>query len=119
MRPGKSILFGQLGRCLYFGLPGPPFAVQALFYALILPLIRNMQGYVPWKTEIKRATLLNDIQLSGNEVLRLQEGVLFARNEVNMVRLAQPNEVPNCYIYCHAGRKNFQSGTLITVQPIL
>lgn len=118
MRPGKSILFGLLGQSLYFGLPGPPFAVQTLFYALVLPTILAAQGHVRWKPLMRRARLDEEIHLSGSDMLRLQEGILFAQNEINMVRAARKNEQPNCYIYCHTGRKIFQRGMLVSVQII-
>jgi molybdopterin molybdotransferase len=118
MRPGKSILFGLLGRSLYFGLPGPPFAVQTLFYALVLPTISAASGCIPWKPEMKRAILVSDLMLNGKDMLRLQEGILSVHKEVNTVRLAARNEIPNCYIYCHAGRRNFHRGALVSVQPI-
>ncbi len=118
MRPGKSVLFGLLGRSLYFGLPGPPFAVQTLFYTLIQPAIKAAQGCIRWKPEMGRALLLDDIHLRGKDMLRLQEGILSVQDGVNMVRLARQNEVANCYIHCHAGRKIFHRDTLIPVQPI-
>ena len=118
MRPGKSVLFGLLGKSLFFGLPGPPFAVQALFYALILPAIKAAQGCFRCNPEMKRAMLADDIHLNSRDMLKLQEGVMFVRGEVNMVRLTRPNEIANCYIHCPTGRRNFSSGALVSVYPI-
>lgn len=47
MRPGMPILFGRIGSCLVFGLPGNPVAVVASFLSLVRPALRWMQGSEP------------------------------------------------------------------------
>jgi len=44
MRPGMPLLFGELDRALFLGLPGNPVSVLATFRQLALPLLDAMQG---------------------------------------------------------------------------
>lgn len=44
MRPGKPILFGEIGECLVFGLPGNPASVFVGFALFVKPAIRLIAG---------------------------------------------------------------------------
>jgi molybdopterin molybdotransferase len=117
LRPGKSTLFGMLGESLYFGLPGPPPAVHALFHALVRPALMAAGGMKKWRPLTVRARLERDISIAKADTLRLHEGVLFQHRETCSVRLPSQKEIPNCYMYCQAGRKNFRRGSTIGVLP--
>lgn len=117
LRPGKSTLFGMLGNSLYFGLPGPPPAVHALFHALVRPALMAAGGMKKWRPRTVRARLERDISISKADTLRLHEGVLYQLREICSVRLPFPQEVPNCYLLCKAGRRNFRRGSNIAVLP--
>lgn len=44
MKPGMPVLFGELGRSLYLGLPGNPVSVLATFRQLARPLLDSLQA---------------------------------------------------------------------------
>jgi len=44
IKPGKPFLFGQLGRCLIFGLPGNPVSAFVTFLQFVRPAILKMMG---------------------------------------------------------------------------
>lgn len=44
LKPGMPTLFGQLGACLYFGLPGNPVASAVTFRVFVGFALRAMQG---------------------------------------------------------------------------
>ena len=44
IKPGKPFLFGQLGRCLVFGLPGNPVSAFVTFLQFVRPAILKMMG---------------------------------------------------------------------------
>ena len=44
IKPGKPFLFGQLGRCAVFGLPGNPVSAFVTFLQLVRPAILKMMG---------------------------------------------------------------------------
>lgn len=110
MRPGRSILFGKLGRTLFFGLPGPPYAVRTLLHALVGPALLAMQGAKqagPKKTE---AYLLHPLEVKHHEVLQLKDGVLVLSGGRCSVRLAGRLETSNCHILLHPGCSRYGEG---------
>src|SRR5690348_7139182 len=44
LKPGMPTLFGQIGACLYFGLPGNPVASAVTFRVFVRFALRAMQG---------------------------------------------------------------------------
>ena len=44
IKPGKPFLFGQLGRCFIFGLPGNPVSAFVTFLQFVRPAILKMVG---------------------------------------------------------------------------
>jgi molybdopterin molybdotransferase len=44
IKPGKPFLFGQLGRCFVFGLPGNPVSAFVTFLQFVRPAILRMMG---------------------------------------------------------------------------
>ena len=110
MRPGKSTLFGKLGSTLFFGLPGPPPAVQLLFHELVRPAICALQGSaqcIPQKVE---ATLSEDLSFPKRGMLRLKSGVFSLENCRCLVRPARKSEVSNCYIFFSAKERVLYRG---------
>ena len=115
MRPGKATLFGTLGSTLFFGLPGPPPAVQLLFHELIRPALCALQGDKQCKPQDIRATLTEDLSTVKHGLLRLKNGVFSLRNGQCLVRPAGREETANCYIFCSPGQEMMQKGALVSV----
>jgi len=44
IKPGKPFLFGQLGNCFVFGLPGNPVSAFVTFLQFVRPAILKMMG---------------------------------------------------------------------------
>ncbi|MCK5517370.1 MAG: molybdopterin molybdotransferase MoeA [Desulfobulbaceae bacterium] len=115
MRPGKSLLFGILGSTLFFGLPGPPFAVQTLFNVLVAPAILAMQGRKERLQQKVQAHLEHQITVKRNDVLRFKDGVLALVEGRCSVRLAERFETVNCYIMLQPGESGYSKGKLVDV----
>jgi len=47
LKPGKPVMFGQLGPAAFTGLPGNPFAVHVGFHMFVLPQIMRLLGADP------------------------------------------------------------------------
>ena len=44
LRPGKPVLFGEIGRAVMLGLPGNPVSAMVTFLVVVLPAIRALLG---------------------------------------------------------------------------
>ncbi|MCP4340904.1 MAG: molybdopterin molybdotransferase MoeA [Desulfobulbaceae bacterium] len=119
MRPGKSILFGTLGRTLFFGLPGPPHAVRTLLNTLVGPTLLAMQGVKgSWPKKVQ-AHLQHQSKVKRNDVLRLKDGVLMMEEGSCSVRFAGGLEVGNCFILLPPGRAHYDEGELVEVYLVV
>lgn len=76
--PGKPLLFGRLGRCLVFGLPGNPVSSMVAFENFVRPTLLALQGIE--RTHRARAVARAATDLSGPEDRRH-----FARVRVSFV----------------------------------
>ncbi len=56
VKPGKPLAFGNMGCCLYLGLPGNPVSSFVTFALFAAPLIRRLQG--------EREAIVRPIQLA-------------------------------------------------------
>ncbi len=54
VKPGKPVVFGQLGQALFVGLPGNPVAALVSFTLLVRPCLDALSGRVP--TSLRPAT---------------------------------------------------------------
>lgn len=115
MRPGKSVLFGTLGKSLFFGLPGPPHAVQTLFYLLVMPVIYALQGLKAGLPQKTTACLSHDIPVKRCDLLCFKDGVMELRGGKCYVRLAGRDESPDCYVMLSAGRSLFRKGEMVEI----
>ncbi len=119
LRPGKAILFGNLGRSLYFGLPGPPAAVQALFHVLVKPALLALQGVTGWKEQTMHARLREDLRPGKTGMLQLLEAVSWEEKGERYVRLARHHEIANCYLFYPSSGKNRYRGELMRIESVV
>ena len=61
MRPGMPFLFGEIGSCLIFCLPGNPVSTIATFLCLVQPALRALQGVEQPMPELPHAHLASAI----------------------------------------------------------
>jgi molybdopterin molybdotransferase len=118
MRPGNATLFGKLGDTLFFGLPGPPPAVQLLFHELIRPAIYRLQGASECKPQEITAILAEDLSFPQRGLQRLKSGQVTFEDGVCRVRTVQKGGVSNCYIVCSLEKNLFASGEKVTIHLI-
>lgn len=115
MRPGKSTLFGKLGETLFFGLPGPPPAVQLLFHELVRPAICRLQGAQKCRPSEMTAILTEELTFPQHGLLRLKSGQLSFEDGACLVRPIAKAEVSNCYIVCSSEKHSFANGEKVTI----
>jgi len=115
MRPGKSTLFGKLGDTLFFGLPGPPPAVELLFHELLRPAFCALQGLQQCRPQKIQATLTEDLSLAKRGLLRLKSGVFSLHEGLCLVRPAKRGELSNCYIFCLPEKQSIPKGDMVEI----
>ncbi len=115
MRPGKSTLFGRLGNTLFFGLPGPPPAVQLLFHELVRPAFCALQGLTQCSPQKIKATLTEELILARHGSLRLKSGIFYLHDGSCLVRPAKRSELANCYIFCSPEKQSILKGEMVEV----
>lgn len=119
MRPGKSFLFGTLGRTLVFGLPGPPHAVRTLLHELVGPALYALQGIKDeWPKSIQ-AHLHHQIHMKRNDVVQIKDGVLAVDKGRCSVRFPERLETGNCFIVLPSGQTHYDAGELVEVHLAL
>lgn len=118
VRPGRSTLFGVYREALYFGLPGPPPAVNILFHELIGPVIRKMQGMEGSENRRVLACLEHDISLKSDDVLCFSDGVYGFDDGRITVRYPGSLEMPNCFILLEPGTSLFTKNEMVPISPI-
>ncbi len=124
MKPGKPLACGQLGRCLFFGLPGNPVSAMATFYQIVQPGLRRMAG------ETGNQPLRFTVPCAGNLKKRpgradFQRGILEQGPNGLVVRStgSQGSHVlssmsrANCFIVLPAESGDVESGTPVEVMP--
>jgi molybdopterin molybdotransferase len=62
MRPGKPLVFGNIGKTLIFGLPGNPVSGMISFEVFVRPVLLKMSGQKQDKQKEVEAVLEEDIQ---------------------------------------------------------
>lgn len=115
VRPGRSTLFGTIGSKLYFGLPGPPPAVNIMFHECICPALRKMQGYANWFNQRTAGVLNHDIWLKASDVLCFKEGWYEIINSGLKVQFPDRLQTPNCFIIMAPGVKSYKRGDRIDI----
>ncbi len=67
IRPGKPILFGQIGSCFVFGLPGNPASAYVCFEIFVREAIRRLAGWLTPEPRWVDCTIGFDHKACGRE----------------------------------------------------
>lgn len=124
MRPGMPLLFGELGRAAFLGLPGNPVSVLATWLALGRPLVDGLQGRAEPRPRL-RARLAGP-WAKRHERLEFLRGRL--RSGVDGVLLVEPNPADGSHrmrgaaesdalIVLPEGEREFGAGEVVEVRP--
>ena len=125
MKPGRPITFGELGKTIFFGLPGNPVAVMTTFYQFVLPAIQHLSGQSarpPLTFEVVSSSVLR--KRPGR--FEYQRGIL-SRNETGQLTVRATGKQgsgilssmsrANCLILLAEDCDGINIGDFVTVQP--
>ncbi|MFN7835326.1 MAG: molybdopterin molybdotransferase MoeA [Burkholderiaceae bacterium] len=96
IKPGKPLLFGQVGRAWFFGLPGNPVSSFVTFRLLVQPFLQRCAGQrsplIDWRTQLLTGRAAFERAASGDARLefaraRFNDGqiVLYAKQDSNLL----------------------------------
>jgi molybdopterin molybdotransferase len=122
MKPGMPLLFGQMDRALFIGLPGNPVSVLATFLALVRPLLDGLQGRVEprarlfarlsaaWNKPHERLEFLRGRLQSGEDgVVHVQPN---AADASHRLRAAAESDA---LIVLGEGERSYEAGSVVEV----
>ena len=105
MKPGMPLLFGQVGKTLFLGLPGNPVSVLATFLSLGRRLLDGLQGRLEPRS-LLRAQLSQTIN---KQHARLE----FMRGDLHIDNQGMISVTPNAATGSHRLRAAAESNALI------
>ncbi len=124
MKPGKPLAFGQLGRAVFFGLPGNPVSVMATFYEVVQPSLRFMRGEKVSNPIQLRVKCLD--RLKSPARMDFQRGILEYDDSGELIvkstgdqgsHILSSMSRANCFIVLDEACRVVEPGELVEVQP--
>ena len=125
IKPGRPLAFGEIGRSLFFGLPGNPVSVMVTFQIFVRQAIRRLAGETEAAPLRMMVPLISTLKRRAGRV-EYQRGILSTneRNET-VVRstgsqdsgILHSMSVANCFIILAADSEGASTGDLVEVQP--
>jgi molybdopterin molybdotransferase len=125
VKPGFPMLFGRLGKALYFGLPGNPVSAFSGLFQFVYPALLSMLG-------MSRTTVLSWYAVLLQDVPKTHFRREFLRGRFNMTakgtmevmvcgsqqssRIQSLSEA-NCMIVLNESQQDLKQGELVSIQP--
>ncbi len=125
IKPGKPLLFGQIGKAWFFGLPGNPVSVHVTFSQIVRPALWRLAGipaFKPLRIQARCGQALHKTpgrlefqrgRLSQNETGRLTVVGLEGQGSHQLKTLSRAN----CYIILPAESSGVKAGDPVLVEP--
>lgn len=125
MKPGKPLVFGQINKAYFFGLPGNPVSVIVTFQQIVAPALQQLSGQnicKPLRIRAKCSSSLNKI--AGRE--EFQRGLLSQLENGNFLVKSSGQQGShimgsasraNCYIILPANCSGVAVNEWVVVEP--
>jgi len=122
IQPGKPVVFGEVGKVPFFGLPGNPVSVMVTFELFARRMVEALSGTEPSRVKSAKAKLKKDFKtktgLTRFLPARLDGGLYDPEVEVvqwqgsgDMLAAARAN----CYLVVPPDREKLATGEMVTV----
>jgi molybdopterin molybdotransferase len=125
MKPGKPVVFGHIGKKLFFGLPGNPVSVMVSFMEFVRPALLKMSGAEKLEKPVMAAKLIEEIKKKPGRKYFIRGKYSRVKNEI-LVKLtgAQGSGIlssmseANCLIILPEETGNIKPGEIVDIQLI-
>jgi molybdopterin molybdotransferase len=122
IQPGKPVVFGEVGRTPFFGLPGNPVSVMVTFELFAKQVVEALSGAEPARLKSAKATLKKDFKTKTGLTRFLPaliDGKLYDP-EVEVVPWLGSGDMlaaarANCYLVVPPDREKLATGEMVTV----
>jgi len=118
-KPGKPMLFAQLGTTPVIGLPGNPRAVFVLCFVYVLPFLRAMAG-IPWP-DCERSPLTEAVEKKGDRAefraARVANGAVELLRDEGSHMLRSLIDA-NALVYLPADRSHWEKNDPVQFYPL-
>ncbi len=125
VKPGKPLIFGVIGSCYYFGLPGNPVSMMLTFQQIVAPALNRLSGTKPYTPLRITATCTDNLKKSRGRQ-EFQRGILSQDgNGTFWVKStgSQGSHIlssmcrANCYIILPSECGEVKNGASVLVEP--
>jgi molybdopterin molybdotransferase len=122
IQPGKPVVFGEVGKTAFFGLPGNPVSVMVTFELFAQQMIEALSGAEPSRLKSAKAKLRKDFKTKTGLTRFLPamlDGGLYDP-EVEVVQWQGSGDMlaaarANCYLVVPPDREKLTKGEMVTV----
>lgn len=124
IKPGRPLTFGNIGNCVFMGLPGNPVAVMVTFNLFAIPAIRKLSGATAATTPIIKARAQEKLRKKAGrfEVLR---GIASMDSDHNWKVISSGKQGSgiltsisraNCFILLGEDNNGVEPGDIVNIQ---
>jgi molybdopterin molybdotransferase len=126
MRPGKPLMFGQLGEQRVLGLPGNPVSAMVCSRIFLLPMLEKMLGLEDSSTAQKTAVLGAELKMNGPRQHYMRATIETGPDGLDVVSpvrsqdssLLSPLSQADCLIARAPGAPAAAAGEVIPILPL-
>jgi molybdopterin molybdotransferase len=125
VKPGKPLIFGKIGACYYFGLPGNPVSMMVTYQQIVAPALNKLSGANPFTRLRFSAVCTTPLKKSAGRE-EFQRGILTQDAEGNFHVASTGNQgahvlssmaKANCFIILPAENCGVKPGERVIVEP--
>jgi molybdopterin molybdotransferase len=122
IQPGKPVVFGEVGKVAFFGLPGNPVSVMVTFELFARQMVEALSGAEPSRLKSAKAKLKKDFKTKTG-LTRFLPAMLdggLCEPEVAVVQWQGSGDMlaaarANCYLVVPPDREKLAKGEMVTV----
>ena len=124
IKPGRPLTFGNLGKTLFFGLPGNPVSVMVTFYQFVQPALKKLSGDNANLPLMMKVPCMSTLKKKPGRI-EFQRGIIEKDNNNNIVvkktgaqgsGILRSMSDANCFIVLSLNSNDTKPGDLVDVQ---
>ena len=124
IKPGRPLTFGNLGKTLFFGLPGNPVSVMVTFYQFVQPALKKLSGDNANLPLMMKVPCMSTLKKKPGRI-EFQRGIIEKDNNNNIVvkktgaqgsGILRSMSDANCFIVLPLNSNDTKPGDLVDVQ---